>query len=201
LTIVLILVSVLASLTSQFGQERGQVLYRLAITGFTTVPTDFGGEFMVWEQNLDRIRQGEVWRLLTPIFLHFSILHLAFNMFWLYDLGGRIESYRGAWKLALLVLLAGIPANLGQYAASGPYFGGMSGVVYALFGYVWMKSRFDPGPGMYVHFHIVAMMIVWLFLGLTGLLGPIGNTAHFVGLVVGVVLGYAPVAWRRLRRR
>src|SRR5207253_2404761 len=83
---------------------------------------------------LDHLKRGQVWRVLTPAFIHFSILHLMFNMFWLLDLGTMIETRRGTLKLLGLVLLSGILGNLGEYFWSGPFFGGMSGVVYGLFG-------------------------------------------------------------------
>ena len=68
---------------------------------------------------------------------------------------------------------------------------GMSGVVYGLLGYAWMKGRFDPGSGLLLHPQTVAMMLIWFFLCLTGLMGNIANTAHAVGLVLGIAWGYA----------
>jgi GlpG protein len=148
---------------------------------------------------LREIREGQVWRLVTPIFLHFGILHLGFNMLWLLVLGSQIESRRGTLRFGTLVLLTAIASNLGQYAMTGwPMFGGMSGVVYGLFGYVWMKSRFDPGSGLYIHGQTVMFMLVWFVLCFTGFVGPIANWAHGVGLAIGVLVGYAPVLRRRI---
>jgi GlpG protein len=132
----------------------------------------------------------EPWRLITPIFLHFSIWHIVFNMMWLVQLGQVIETLRGSLKFALMVLVIGVASNIGQFLWSGsPYFGGMSGVVYGLFGYVWMKSRYEPSSGFYVTQNMVFWMIGWYVLCLTGIIGPIANAAHGFGLLVGVILG------------
>ena len=72
----------------------------------------------------------------------------------------------------------------------GPVFGGMSGVVYGLLGYVWIRGKFDPGSGLYLHSYTVTMMIIWFVACLTGVLGPIANTAHAAGLVMGMAWGY-----------
>jgi len=79
-----------------------------------------------------------------------------------------------------------------------PLFGGMSGVLYGLFGYAWMKSRFEPGLGLWVDQGTVVILIAWFFLCMTGLVGPIANAAHAGGLVSGLVIGVAPTLWRRL---
>jgi GlpG protein len=144
------------------------------------------------DRDLPEVRQGQVWRLLTPIFLHFTILHILFNMLCLKDLGGMIETRLGTLPLALMTVVIGVASNLAQYYMSGPGFGGMSGVIYGLLGYVWMKGKFDPGSGLFLHPSTVAMMLIWLVLGYTNLL-PIGmaNTVHTVGLLTGVVWGYA----------
>ena len=47
----------------------------------------------------DSIRRGQVWRLVTPIFLHMGLLHFGFNMIWLWQLAGAIEARKGTWKL------------------------------------------------------------------------------------------------------
>jgi len=142
------------------------------------------------------VRDGQVWRLLTPIFVHMSPLHLIFNMFWLRDLGGMIETRQGMFKLALLVVVIGIASNLGQYKMDGPNFGGMSGVIYGLFGYIWLRSQCDPASGLGLSSSTVWVMVLWYFACLTGYVGPVANTAHTIGLVVGVVWGAAPMANR-----
>jgi membrane associated rhomboid family serine protease len=137
------------------------------------------------------VMSGEVWRLVTPIFIHFGLLHIFFNMMWLWDLGRALEILRGPGFLALFVAVTGIASNIAQYVVTqSPTFGGMSGVVYALLGYVWMQGRFNRSFGFALHRSTVVMMIGWFVLCWTGLLGPIANWAHAAGLLVGMAWGF-----------
>ncbi|MBL9137017.1 MAG: rhomboid family intramembrane serine protease [Verrucomicrobiales bacterium] len=139
---------------------------------------------------LPEVRRGEVWRLLSPAFLHFGWPHLLFNMWTFWDLGRAIELRRGTWTFVGLVVGLALVSNLGQYFVSGPRFGGMSGVIYGLFGYVWMLGRYRPNLGLGLHPQTVVLMLVWFVICLSGALGvPVANTAHGVGLVAGVVWG------------
>lgn len=168
-------------------------------------------EHVAWE-NWGNVQSGQVWRLLTPIFIHYGLIHLVFNLLWLVNLGSAIETRRGMWTLLGLVLVSGVAANSAEYMLDlgltsllrydpSPFFGGMSGVVYALFGYVWMKGKFQSYLGMGVNDQTVMIMIGWLVLCMTPLIGDVANVAHLVGLIVGVIWGYAPVAWRKLRTK
>jgi GlpG protein len=145
---------------------------------------------------LTEIKAGQVWRLITPVFVHLSPLHLIFNMVWLRDLGGMIETRQGMFKLALLVVVTGVASCLGQYIVDGPNFGGMSGVIYGLFAYIWLRSQCDPASGLGLMSSTVWIMIIWYFICLSGYVGPVANTAHTVGLVVGILWGAAPMAKR-----
>ena len=96
----------------------------------------------------------------------------------------------------MLVLVAAVLSNLGQHfymEQADPevlhLFGGLSGVGYALFGYLWMKGQYEPEQGMILHPNTITTMLFWLVLCMTGLLGPIANAAHVVGLLVGVAFG------------
>jgi GlpG protein len=134
---------------------------------------------------------GEVWRLVTPIFIHFSILHILFNMLWLRDLGSMIEGRQSSLHLLVLVIAIGIISNLAQFYSSHSFmFGGMSGVIYGLLGYIWMRGKFDPASGLFVHSSTVSMMIIWFFLCLFGVIPHVANAAHGAGLVLGIAWGY-----------
>ena len=146
---------------------------------------------------LAAVMRGEVWRLVTPILLHgggsglfLGVLHLAFNMFWLLDLGGLVEQRKGTLYLAAFVLAAAVVPNLAQYLLTGnPFFLGMSGVVYALLGYCWLNGRYDPSSGLRLRDGIVTFMLVWLVLGYVGLFN-MANIVHTAGLMVGALWGY-----------
>ncbi len=145
---------------------------------------------------MNEIAHGELWRLVTPVFMHITVLHIFFNMWWIVDLGTAIEVRRGTLRLAILVLVSAVISNLGQYVwmergdpGAPHFFAGMSGVVYALFGYIWMKGVYQPEQGMILHPNTITIMLLWLVLCMTGAMGPIANAAHFMGLVAGVAAG------------
>jgi GlpG protein len=205
-TTTLICISVLVALITNFGEAHDvERLFTI-----TTFPTEANVVAMSLPQQL---ATGEVWRLFTPIFLHYGLEHLVFNMLMLAAFGSQIELSRGPWKFLAMVLVIAVLSNLGQYylgnlslkAGAGwvfhpnPRFGGMSGVVYGLFGYIWMKTRFDPELGLYVNPTTVMLLIGWFFLCMTGLVGHVANVCHGVGLVVGMAIGIAPYLGRMVR--
>lgn len=184
-TTILIIISVVVALFSSLGTDVAG-LSKLFITEYV-----IRGRMMEYRLDLPEITtQYEFWRLVTPAFIHFGFLHALFNLLWLKDLGNMIEWKKGSLFFLFLFLITAIPSNLGQYFMSGPSFGGLSGVVYGLLGYAWMKGKYDPASGLILQRSTVTMMIVWFFLCLTGLMGPVANTAHGAGLVVGMAVGF-----------
>lgn len=177
ITVFLLVASVLAGFASDFGDATTMTIQNLSIE-----PWDSGALF-------GRIREGEVWRLLTPMLIHFGIVHLLFNMMWLWQLGRQIEQNHGSLAMILLVLFSEIPGGIGQYLVTGPSFGGMSGVVYGLFGFVWMQARYDPRHRYRLDDSTAILMMIWFVACATGLLGPIANIGHAAGLVAGLLAG------------
>ncbi len=151
------------------------------------------------------IRAGQFWRLITPIFIHWGPWHLAFNMYMFFYFGRMIEDRRGTLRVLLMILVMGVFSTVCQELIEGPrsvppsFGGGMSGVLYGLFGYAWMKSMYDPAAGIHVPQSTVFILIAWFFLCLFGLIGAVANMAHGAGLVLGTAWGYAPVFWRSLK--
>ena len=185
LTIILIVISVAVTLLADFGKNN-QVVQPLSITQY-----QFRGDVLYGQPGLPEIRHGQLWRLFTPMFLHFNFLHIFFNMLWLRDLGSMIEARKSLWTLLLLVLAIAGASNLAQYLVTGnPNFGGMSGVVYGLLGYIWMQGKFNPASQLSLEPQTVLFMIAWFFLCLFGLVGNVANVVHAVGLVVGLAWGF-----------
>lgn len=149
---------------------------------------------------LYEILHGQLWRLITPIFIHLSILHILFNMLWFKDLGYLIEFKFGKKDLLTLIGISGVLSNLLQYCISGPQFGGMSGVLYAMLGYVWVYKNIHTEFDYALPARDITIMVGWLLLCLTGFLGPIANGAHAGGLFVGMLYAVykAPEKWGRL---
>lgn len=148
-------------------------------------------------RGLDPLLEGQVWRLITPALLHANLMHLFFNMYMLVMLGGAIERNRSKIEFVSLVLVSAIFSAMAQFflpdmftvpTARGPDapFVGMSGVLYGLFGYAWMRGKYDPASGLILHPQTVMLLLGWLVVCAFNLIGPIANTAHVAGLVVGV---------------
>lgn len=151
------------------------------------------------------IKRGQVWRLVTPMFVHFGILHLAFNMMWLWQFGVVLEM-RFRWLRFLgLVLVVAALSNLAQGLWKGTSFGGMSGVNYGLFGFLLLRSKLHPSPEFVMHSRTVSLMLIWLVVCYTGVIGPVANTAHLVGFLAGGAIGAANAlmagGWKILQRR
>jgi GlpG protein len=201
-TAVLLAVAAVVTFSTNFGQTKDGYLQLLLISSES-------GSY------LTQIVHGEIWRLVTPIFLHFSFIHLLFDCLALAYLAGQIERIQGSPRLIWLVLVLAVLSNVAQFylgntSVSLPlrivlrpdaHFGGLSGVAYGLFGYVWMKSRFEPQLGFEMTSLTVIIMVVWFFACWTGMMGSIANVAHAVGLVLGLVIGWAPQLSNLWRQR
>lgn len=166
------------------------------------------------------LARGEVWRLVTPIFIHFGVAHLIFNLLALYQLGRVLEHRYGTFFLAWTTVVIAAISNFLQSAApvqlgGSPItvfdqwglslFGGISGVVFGLLGLAWMKSRFDWSAGFYIPRSAIIWGVAWILLGVSDLderlLGAsMANWAHGAGFVLGVILGYLTARGHSSRR-
>ncbi len=131
----------------------------------------------------------ELWRWVSHAILHFSATHIIFNLLWWWQFGGDIEQRIGSGKLVQIFMVSAALSGAGQFWVEGANFGGLSGVVYALMGYLWMLTIKAPQKGLIIQKPIIGFMLVWLVLGYVQPFMAIANTAHLVGLLSGVGLG------------
>ena len=158
------------------------IIYLLQIVGFGN------GVFKWLHFPAFEGQQWQVWRWLSHALLHFSVTHIVFNLLWWWQLGGDIERCLGSGKLLQLFVISALLSGASQFYVEGANFGGLSGVVYALLGYLWILGYRLPYLGLMLPKTIIVFMLVWLVLGFVQPFMAIANTAHLVGLFSGIVI-------------
>lgn len=162
---------------------------------FTFLDVRVQGDYLYFTPLIQGLAEGQWWRLVSPMLLHFGVLHLAMNGLWYWELGRRIELRQGPWLLLGLTLLFSLVSNLAQHIVGGPsLFGGLSGVLYGLLGYIWLYQWLAPNPHYTLPKGVLVMMLIWLVVCLTGVIGQLGfgqiaNAAHVGGLLIGCLTG------------
>ncbi|MBM7060903.1 rhomboid family intramembrane serine protease [Pseudomonas sp. UL073] len=164
------------------------------------------GDYIRFVPLSESLAAGQYWRVITPMLIHFGILHLAMNAMWYWELGRRIEARQGGVMLLGLTLTFALMSNVVQYGWSGPsLFGGLSGVLYGLLGHCWIFQLLAPNPAYRLPKGVVVMMLIWLLICLSGAItalgfGAIANGAHVGGLLIGCATGLVGGALARLHR-
>lgn len=87
------------------------------------------------------IFDGNYWGLITSNFLHIEIWHIAFNLYWLWIFGKKIEFESGRIHFGILVLTSALVSSAGEIAFSDSTGIGLSGIGYSLFGFIFIKSK------------------------------------------------------------
>ena len=137
------------------------------------------------------IAHGELWRLLTPIFIHASLLHIAFNVYALYYLGQQMETFYGPARFTLLFFIAGLSGSVISLLLNPAPSVGASGAIFGLIGaegvLLYRNRRVFGERGRRTLQNLVGLVVLNLFIGLQG---GIDNWAHLGGLLAGLGLGW-----------
>ncbi|MGD9945175.1 MAG: rhomboid family intramembrane serine protease [Burkholderiaceae bacterium] len=150
-------------------------------------------DLLAWGGNLAALTQYQPWRLLTATFLHAGAIHLAFNMWALWNMGNVAERFYGNLQYLLVYLLAGLFGSLASlhFAAQTAVSVGASGAIFGVAGMLlaalFTKHDRLPAP-LVASMRMPLLLFVGysLFLGFTS--GVVDNAAHIGGLLAGFVL-------------
>lgn len=180
-------------------------IYPQAFHKLTIVPFIVRGENLQFVPYEIMLTSGELWRLVTPALLHFSPLHLVFNLLIAFEFGRRSEAMLGSVRFAFLVFGIALISNLAQFVAeSNPLFGGLSGVNYGLVGFVAVRRLRDPFE---TRWHVPLGLIVFLIIsmvlfsfGIGEVLGlRVANAAHWGGFIAGLLFSLAVRSGAKVR--
>ncbi|MHA6494449.1 rhomboid family intramembrane serine protease [Pseudomonas borbori] len=200
LTAALLVTTLLAAAVTMLGDNF------VTIRWLSFIDFRIQGQYIYFSELDETLALGQWWRLVTPMLIHFGILHLAMNALWYWELGRRIEARQGALALLALTLLFSLASNFAQYLWSGPsLFGGLSGVLYGLLGHCWIFQRLAPTAVYRLPTGVLVMMLAWLLICMTGIFellqfGAIANAAHVGGLLAGCLTGLLGGALARRHR-
>lgn len=161
----------------------------------------------------ESISNGQLWRLITPIFLHGDLFHLVFNMLWLGMLGKQIEHRLGIFRYLLLTVCLAIFSNTSQYLMTGPFFMGYLGVICGFLSFIWVRQKIAVWEGYTIHqtSYIIILVYIFAYVSLEAFSffqmvftkSPVqgtgfANTAHLMGGLCGLFMGFLPYfSWKR----
>ena len=150
----------------------------------------------------DSIWNGGYWAFVTSAFVHFTLWHVAFNVYWLWVLGSRLEQAIGSLRFLAFFVVSAIVTSSLQLAVSDATGIRASGVVYAIFGFMWATRHRYPQFNEVLDARTIQIFIIWLvgcvvatFLDVW----DVGNAAHISGLLFGAAVAGAFVL--QLNRR
>lgn len=148
------------------------------------------------------VSNGQLWRIVTSIFLHGGIMHVFFNMFSLFLFGPEMEKIAGKARFITIYLLSGIFGNVATYFTKDLHYAtlGASGAIFGIFGaflaLVYYTRRTMP------QLKQVILPIVVISLIMTFLQPNVNVAGHLGGLATGFILGlvyFSPkniIRWR-----
>jgi rhomboid protease GluP len=137
------------------------------------------------------IIQGQLWRLITPMFLHGSILHLALNMYALLAFGPQLERYYGHGRYLALYLVSGFAGNVASFLFSLAPSLGSSTAIFGLLGaeavFLYRNRKLFGGSAQRQLINLITIAVINLVIGMSP---GIDNWGHIGGLVGGVLFAW-----------
>jgi rhomboid protease GluP len=135
------------------------------------------------------ISQGELWRLVTPLLLHASLLHAGFNLYALYIIGTQAEAFFGRWRFLAVYLVSGMGGILASFLMTAEPSVGASSAIFGLVGALLVFFyRHRRALGEFGRRGLVNLLFVAGINLLLGLSPGIDNWGHVGGLVAGGLL-------------
>jgi GlpG protein len=197
-TVLLILGALVVALLSDLGSDL-RAVSGLFYPSFVVTPNS--GISGLWQIFTQLNSVDLVLRTLTPALLHFGAIHLVFNSLWIWHFGRMIERAQSSLLYFGVVVLIAFSSNASQYLWSmTANFGGLSGVVYGLLGYIWMWQLVLPYGRLRLPPAMITVLLIALVL-MEVLAGSwIASAAHAGGLIAGIVLGLISAGLHKLRQ-
>lgn len=183
ITLFLVLVSIVVAILTKLGKN--EALMQWLVISKSNLTSD-----TAWWQILPEVRSGQIWRLVTPIFINYSIFPIVMTSLWMLELSVQIENWEGKLFFLFFVLAIAIISNIAQYLLSGPQFGGTTAIAFASLSFIWIRKRREPLVVPYSWGGATAIvMVTYAIANQWEVFGPTVNAHYILGFVLGLVAG------------
>lgn len=165
-------------------------IYLLQVAGQYFLKTDYVTAFGIKYNSL--IRAGEIWRLITPVFLHGSILHIGFNMYALFIFGRGLEARFGHWRFTLLYFLSGYAGNVLSFLLTPAPSLGASTAIFGLLAaegmFIFQNRKLLGGQANRALMNVLSIAAVNLLIGFS--VTGVDNYGHLGGILGGLIFAW-----------
>ncbi|MDX1489784.1 MAG: rhomboid family intramembrane serine protease [Pseudohongiellaceae bacterium] len=194
-TSLIILVAIVVALMTSLGAQvynNSPLLYPNWSGGSALNPLSYLQILSQAETSLEYIRT------LAPAFLHFGIIHIVFNVLWIWQLGRMIEVNQPKIVFILATVFIIYVGNTAQLLWSQSVaFGGLSGLVYGYLGFIWTMQTLNPQSRLRLPSSTIAILVGFMVLVAVVPLGFIANAAHIGGFIAGIIAGIPAALFQR----
>jgi rhomboid protease GluP len=167
------------------------LMFGLQYLSQTFAKGNYDWPFLLGAKVNEYILKGELWRLITPVLLHGSLMHIAFNMYALFSLGPSLERFYGHGRFLLLYLIGGFTGNVLSFVLSpNPSLGASTaifGLVAAEAVFIFKNRQLFGARARAMLINLGLIVLVNLMLGLQP---GIDNWGHLGGLAGGLIFAW-----------
>jgi rhomboid protease GluP len=168
------------------------VIYGLQALSLALTNNNYDLPYILGGKINEFILQGQVWRLITPVFLHGSVLHIAFNMYALFTIGPGLEQFYGRWRYLLLYMVGGYCGNVLSFVLSAnPSIGASTaifGLVAAEIVFIYRNRILFGNKAKNMLLNLAFVVVVNLGFGMVQ--SGIDNWGHLGGILGGLAFSW-----------
>ena len=190
-TACIVIAMIVVFFITSFGRymDNAKILYFSDVNYVRSVKANRFIEVAQYKNNMDKITGGQLWRLITPSFLHKNLVHFLLLLAFLFQFGRIIEEISGRTYLLAMFFVSAIVSNFLEFKISNAHFGGMTGTVYCLYGFIWIRSLIDTKYAGKLNQIVHAFMLGLILSGFMNIFYINNRFGSIGGLIIGIGWG------------
>ena len=192
ITCFILLLCIICYFISDFGKDLNNLRYLFYsdVLIQRSIENNHLVEVAKYTRDIKEINSGQFWRLITPLFIQSDILLFLLNITFFFQFSRIVEKISGPFYLVGISLVTLLCSFYLQHRFAGPYFGGLSTLTFAIFGFLWIRNFTDMHYFAKINKASVLFMGLWLLAEILNIFTLNNKYSVICALVCGSLLGY-----------